>query len=276
MAAPGECDAGQRLGQWRTGGNGMHAHSPFLARTRNYLAGIRRNVGGGRITSGASQRAILPAAERFRNEQIGKRDCCSNWSAFDSSHALELRGRDYRRHMAYHTGQLGLAGIRAFFHIHFVIRHQLCSYAGTPLVLRTGRFCHGEGRYVIGLLAALLGNLWTDAVMTVWCVGCFVVALGYYSDGSVWPYLLWAYGMATGPWTYMAAREGQDAVGSTLAAFGACMGVIGIMGVILFASHPSIIDITIAFCIPISVVLILQVGMAIALVKSKDTFLSPA
>jgi len=144
MAAPGECDAGQRLGQWRTGGNGMHAHSPFLARTRNYLAGIRRNVGGGRITSGASQRAILPAAERFRNEQIGKRDCCSNWSAFDSSHALELRGRDYRRHMAYHTGQLGLAGIRAFFHIHFVIRHQLCSYAGTPLVLRTGRFCHGE------------------------------------------------------------------------------------------------------------------------------------
>ena len=147
---------------------------------------------------------------------------------------------------------------------------------GLLLFSAPGVFAMEKGRYVIGLLAALLGNLWTDAVMTVWCVGCFVVALGYYSDGSVWPYLLWAYGMATGPWTYMAAREGQDAVGSTLAAFGACMGVIGIMGVILFASHPSIIDITIAFCIPISVVLILQVGMAIALVKSKDTFLSPA
>jgi len=133
-----------------------------------------------------------------------------------------------------------------------------------------------KGRYVIGSLAALFGNLWTDAVMTVWCVGCFVLVFGYYSGGSVWPYLLWAYGMATGPWTYMAAREGQDAVGSTLAALGACVGVIGIMGVILFASHPSIIDITVAFCIPISVVLIVQAGMIIALVKSKGTFFSPA
>jgi hypothetical protein len=74
----------------------------------------------------------------------------------------------------------------------------------------------------------------------------------------------------------MAAREGQDAVGSILAAFGACVGAIGIMGVILSASHPSIINITVAFCIPISVVLILQVGMAIALMKSKGTFVSPA
>jgi hypothetical protein len=30
-----------------------------------------------------------------------------------------------------------------------------------------------RGKYVLGILCLMAGNLWTYAVMTVWCVGCF-------------------------------------------------------------------------------------------------------
>jgi hypothetical protein len=151
------------------------------------------------------------------------------------------------------------------------------SSIGLSLALAPGLLFSGPGvlalgrkRYVIGCIALLLGNLWTFVVMTVWCVGSFyVVFRSYYTGGSIWPYLLWAYGMATGPWTYMAAREGQDSIGSSLSAFGACIGAIVIMGVTLFYAHPTLIDIGVGFCIPLSVVVVIQFLLAIMMMHEE-------
>lgn len=148
---------------------------------------------------------------------------------------------------------------------------------GLALVLMPSMLFAGPGalaldrrKYVIGSLCLLLANVWTLAVMTVWCVGCFHLVLGsYYHGGSIWPFLLWAYGMATGPWTYMAARGGSDEIGSRVSAFGACIGAMAIMGVALFKSYPSIIDFAIAFCVPISAVLLFQVVIGVMLVKER-------
>ena len=115
-----------------------------------------------------------------------------------------------------------------------------------------------RGRYIIGGLCLTLANVWTDVVMTAWSVGCFYVVLGYYDRGSIWPYLLWAYGMATGPWTYMAARGGPEEVGSHLSAFGACVGAIVVMGVLLFKDQVTVIDTAIAFGIPMLIVSLFQ------------------
>lgn len=127
-----------------------------------------------------------------------------------------------------------------------------------------------RGKQVIGSLCALLGNLYTFAVMTVWCVGCFyVVFQSYYRGGSFWPYLLWAYGMATGPWTYMAAREGPDSIGSSLSAFGACIGAIAMMGTILIETRPTLIDIGIAFCMPLVFVMVAQFSLAFMAMRAE-------
>jgi hypothetical protein len=68
----------------------------------------------------------------------------------------------------------------------------------------------------------------------------------------------------------MATKEGpaETVSGSTFAALGACVGAIAIMGIILFKDHPSIIDATIAFCIPILVVFIFQVFVAFPVVRA--------
>jgi hypothetical protein len=125
-----------------------------------------------------------------------------------------------------------------------------------------------RGYYTVGMLCVFASNLWHFVVTTVWCIGSFLIVIGnhYHSSGSLWPYLLWAYGVATGPWAYIAAREGRDAIGTAWGAFGTYVGAMAIMGVYLFKVHPSIIETTVAFCIPVSVVLVLQTVMAFQLV----------
>ncbi len=137
------------------------------------------------------------------------------------------------------------------------------------LLALPGTLALDRGEHVIGGLCVLASNLWTLVVITVWCVGCFYVVLRYYNAGSIWPYLLWAYGMATGPWSYMAARGGSNETGSLLSAFGACVGAIAIMGVLLFADDPSILDCTIAFSIPMTAVLLFQIVIAFMLLRDK-------
>ncbi len=128
-----------------------------------------------------------------------------------------------------------------------------------------------RGKFVIGILCLLAGNLWTFLVMTMWGVGCFYVVLeNYYGgDGLVWPYLLWAYGMATGPWTYMAAVGGQNESGFAMGAFGVCVGAIAIMGIIIFKDNPSLLDATIAFCVPILVVLVFQTWLGFMVAREE-------
>jgi hypothetical protein len=123
------------------------------------------------------------------------------------------------------------------------------------LFMVPGGLAIDRGRYVVGGLCLVLSNLWAYIVMTVWSVGCFKVVFGHYDSGSIWPYLLWAYGVATGPWTYRAATGGSGDTGSPLSAFGACVGAIAIMGVLLIKSDATIIDGAIAFCVPILAVL---------------------
>lgn len=118
---------------------------------------------------------------------------------------------------------------------------------------------------IAGVLMAL-GNLWTYALVTAWCFGSFYVVLAHYETGSIWPYLLWAYSMATGPWTYFAKKDGETA--SSLGAFGACVGAVAMMGVILFKAHPSIVDLLIALCVPLAVVFFTQVWVGFTVAKA--------
>jgi len=122
-----------------------------------------------------------------------------------------------------------------------------------------------KGKTIIAGLLFALSNLWTCAVITAWCLGSFYVVFSYYETGSIWPYLLWAYSTATGPWTYMAVIDarGQDTgTASSFGAFGACVGAIAMMGVILFKTQPSIVDLLIAFCVPLAVLFVIQVSYA--------------
>jgi len=69
------------------------------------------------------------------------------------------------------------------------------------------------GVYFFGFLA----SVYTYAVITVWCGGVTIYFLRDAPSHAFWPLLVWSYGIATSPWTYMAQKE--QSVTAFLAAF---------------------------------------------------------
>ena len=165
-------------------------------------------------------------------------------------------------------GKWGLLGIGI---LSIFISSSSIVWTMMPSLLLTvpGALAIERGKWAIGMPCLLIANLWISAVMAVWCVGCFWIVKSYHTNGTIWPYLLWAYSMATGPWTYMASKSAPDEYGSTISAFAACLGAIAIMGVLLFEDSPTLIDASVAFCIPISFALIIQIVLAIMLGKER-------
>lgn len=92
-----------------------------------------------------------------------------------------------------------------------------------------------KNKYVLVYMIAFLSSLWLHVVITVWCVSAFWWALGQYAGGSVIPYLLVAYAVATGPWVYMAAQEAKAGGGDSSAATSifVCIGTLLMIGVVL-------------------------------------------
>src|SRR5689334_2165259 len=79
------------------------------------------------------------------------------------------------------------------------------------------------GVYFFGFLS----SVYTYAVITAWCGAITFYFLRDASPAVFWPLLIWSYGVATSPWTYMAQKD--NSVPSFLAAFFAQVGFIVMM-----------------------------------------------
>ncbi|MBI3781685.1 MAG: hypothetical protein HY278_11615 [candidate division NC10 bacterium] len=90
--------------------------------------------------------------------------------------------------------------------------------------------CATKGRTVGFLCLIALSNLYTVAIITVWCCAVLFVFVKDAPSSILIPTLIWSYGIATGPWGYMASKESQSSdFGPTLAAFMAQLAYLVIM-----------------------------------------------
>jgi hypothetical protein len=69
-----------------------------------------------------------------------------------------------------------------------------------------------------GLALLLLGNTWTIVTIIAWCVGVLIFFATRSEPSHLVPAVLWSYGVATGPWSSLAARE-MRAPGNEMAGF---------------------------------------------------------
>ena len=78
-----------------------------------------------------------------------------------------------------------------------------------------------RGKIRLGIVLSAPATLYTVAVMAAWCYLVFSVAFGLAAERHPIPILLWSYGVATGPWAYMASKEdrGSEAGASTMYVF---------------------------------------------------------
>jgi hypothetical protein len=120
-----------------------------------------------------------------------------------------------------------------------------------------------RGNYLIGILSGIISLSWTYVVMIAWCVITFSYVVDQAKNGSIWPYLLWAYSVATGPWTYMASQDARVDPDSQapVTAFFCCLGVIAMMSTYFATSKPTIFIVGLAFVVPMAVCFLFQIIM---------------
>lgn len=97
----------------------------------------------------------------------------------------------------------------------------------------------GDG--VIGTLLASLTGLWSYGVVTVWCLAAFWYVPQHWHRGEpIFPFLLFSYAVATGPWAVVAQKDAQSGGGEAarLTTSGACIGSALFMGYVLLSRRP--------------------------------------
>jgi len=120
-----------------------------------------------------------------------------------------------------------------------------------------------RGKKLLGALLGSLSVLYTVALITIWCIWVMWLFVSSATESSLIPLLVWSYGVALGPWMWLAQKDQQGGgnefstlttffaqaayiLGMIMFFFGATLGAIAILfGIIMLAG--AILQMIIAF-----------------------------
>lgn len=66
------------------------------------------------------------------------------------------------------------------------------------------------GKRALQYISVVLSTLYVGTIIVVWCTVILLVFLGRTSPRNIIPMMLWSYEVATGPWAYMASKDGDN------------------------------------------------------------------
>jgi hypothetical protein len=115
----------------------------------------------------------------------------------------------------------------------------------------------------IAYISIVIGYIFNYIAMLFWCLCALIFILNNHNSGLIWPYLLFAYSVATSPWTYIVSSETSrsgNAPGTIIPVFFLCIGVMAMIGVIIFG-NPTVFNLTLAFIISMCPAFIIQTIM---------------
>src|SRR5271170_5916661 len=94
-----------------------------------------------------------------------------------------------------------------------------------------------RGRTILAFPLLFLSQVYTYAIITIWCTSVFIFFMSHSDRGTFWPLLIWSYGVALGPWEYMAQQELQGGVNeySSMTTFFAQIAYILIAVILILA-----------------------------------------
>jgi len=100
-------------------------------------------------------------------------------------------------------------------------------------------YCAEKGKTFGMVCFTALSNLYVIAVITLWCCGVLYIFAKDATSSSLIPRLIWSYGVAIGPWAYMASKDQggaeDEGFGSTLATFLAELAYVVIILMVIFS-----------------------------------------
>jgi len=121
----------------------------------------------------------------------------------------------------------------------------LLAFAMMPvllLVLPAAKFAERKN-YVAMYIFAFAGSAYTFSVITIWCTAVMWFFLQRATEGALVPLLLWSYGVAIGPLSYMASKE-SDNEGSVFTVFFAALAYIA-AGLWVLFGDPTVLHVVV-------------------------------
>jgi hypothetical protein len=141
----------------------------------------------------------------------------------------------------------------------FFLGFLCCRVHGFPKLSRD--YCNKVGVFFAWILVSA-NVIWCVLIIAGWCLGMFSELTSLHETGPLLPYLLFAYGVSSGPWTYLAS---QDTEGSMLIVFFALLGLVAMMIVQEFALP---ISTSLAFWLPMAGGALIQIIMGLFVLRT--------
>lgn len=109
----------------------------------------------------------------------------------------------------------------------------------------------------------LLGQLYIYGLITGWCLFVLYFFLSKASLYTFWPLLIWSYGVALGPWEYMAWKEQQSNTGdaSAMTTFFAQVSYL-VIAILVAIGVSSLVNLAIVFGFIMLVGMVIQTTSA--------------
>lgn len=170
-----------------------------------------------------------------------------------------------------------LAILGDWWAIGYGVAGMLLSHFFLAILLMPGLLLAAPAMYFLNkgitLLAApfvLLGSLYTASLISGWCLFIFGFFLSRADYDNYFPLLIWSYGVALGPWMYLAKKEMQSGSsgGEMISIFFAQIAYIVIAISAVFFSSDVILLSVIFVCI-MGVGLLIQFASAFAEIRKR-------
>jgi hypothetical protein len=97
------------------------------------------------------------------------------------------------------------------------------------------KYFSDKGKTFGTIATASLSSVYTMALMTIWCCGIFFLFMTRADASNLILHLVWSYGIAIGPWGYLASKE-HDNFASAISTFLAELAYITLMLFVLFTT----------------------------------------
>jgi hypothetical protein len=156
-------------------------------------------------------------------------------------------------------------GLAAFLGAHFALSLVLMPgllFSAPAMALLS------KGKVFLAVPFILLGQFYTYAVICIWCMGVLIFFVSKATNISFWPLLIWSYGVALGPWMYLAQKDAQAGTGegSGMTTFFAQIAYIVVALAAAF-SGMSVGSLVLVFTGIMLVGLVLQTGFALLMMR---------
>jgi hypothetical protein len=134
-------------------------------------------------------------------------------------------------------GEWGIIGIGVLLAVGDAVFLGIALIPGLLLAAPAAHFVN-EGRTVPAVFFVGLSSAYTLGLITAWCCGILFLCVRDATTSDIVPRLIWSYGVAIGPWAYMASKEqgpGAEGFSSTVSLFFAQLAYVAIIFLVLFS-----------------------------------------